>query len=248
MKAISEANQPAISYFKDNHFEKTQEAYQDALDHIAEASEAINPPISLNQSIDLVNAHSTACNFSLSQMPTINLLPFNGEYDKWENFRDRFISLIIQNKDLRNFARMQYLVSSLTGSALECISDLKVTAENFDIAWQALVDCFENKRWLIGVHLLSLLNLPSVPRESASDLRVLLSKANFVALNNLRRELEKLWHDMLVYLVIQKVDSATRKSWNAKVSESNNLPIFNDFCKFIKKSRARPRRFCYSRE
>ncbi|XP_011859777.1 PREDICTED: uncharacterized protein LOC105557203 [Vollenhovia emeryi] len=234
-RAVSEADQRTIAYFKDNCFEPTEETYQEALDYMTEALEEIDPPVSLDQSA-CSTTRASASEFPRSQMPAISLPPFDGSYDKWEHFRDRFTSLIIHNKDLRNFARMQYLASSVTGSALDCICDLKVTAENFDVAWKALEDRFENKRRLLGVHLSALLNLPIVPRESANDLRTLVNKASLAvaSLNNLQRTSAELWHDMLVHLVVQRVDSATRKAWNVKANESDAIPSFDTFIKFMK--------------
>lgn len=109
---------------------------------------------------------------------TFNIPPFSGNYDEWESFRDRFTSLIILNKDLTAFARMHFLSSSLTGTALESIKNIPITADNFEVAWQTLMSRYENKRRLIEVHVSALHNLPTVSRESAVDLTELRDKSN----------------------------------------------------------------------
>ncbi|EZA48946.1 hypothetical protein X777_12910, partial [Ooceraea biroi] len=81
------------------------------------------------------------------------LPPFDGKYDEWEQFRDRFQSLIIDNRDLSQFTRMHFLTSCLKGRALECVSSLSITGDSFDTAWKALTSRFESKRRLINVHL-----------------------------------------------------------------------------------------------
>ncbi|EZA55454.1 hypothetical protein X777_04753, partial [Ooceraea biroi] len=81
------------------------------------------------------------------------LSPFDGKFEEWEQFRDRFQSLIIDNNELSNFARMHFLTSCLKGRALDCVSNLAVTGENFEAAWQALTARFESKRRLLTVHL-----------------------------------------------------------------------------------------------
>lgn len=195
VKTVSEPNQATIAYFKDQQFEKTEDVYQTALDHMAECLEELEPPVSHNVSlIDANQARQESSSFSPAHLPQIDLLPFDGKCDDWENFRDRFTSLIINNKELRNFARMHFLVSSVKGSALECIRKIPVTADNFKVAWQTLVARFENKRRLVGVHLSNLLNLPSLARESASDLRGLLDKVDITiaSLNSLDRTPEQL--------------------------------------------------------
>lgn len=75
---------------------------------------------------------------------------------------------------------------------------------------------YKSKRRLINVHMLALLNLPVVTRESVQELQSIREKVNtaVAALKNLARKPEDLWNDMLVCLVSQKLDSATRKEWN----------------------------------
>lgn len=76
------------------------------------------------------------------------------------------------------------------------------------------VSRFENKRRLVGVHLSNLLNLPGLSRESASDFRNLLDKVDITvaSLNSLERSPEQLWENILVHIIVQKLDSGTRKT------------------------------------
>ncbi|EZA47680.1 hypothetical protein X777_15428 [Ooceraea biroi] len=173
--------------------------------------------------------------FSLSHLPTIRLPPFDGKYEEWEHFRDRFTALIRDNPDLSDFARMHYLTSSLKGRALECIANLSVTADNFAIAWHTLKGRFENKRRLVATHPSSLLNLPAVTRESASDLHALRDKLNITlsALTRLNRSDSELWNDVLVHLVVQKLDPVTRKAWTLKAGDADVLPTYDDLARFL---------------
>jgi len=83
-------------------------------------------------------------------------------------------------------------------------------ADNFDVAWKALTARFENKRRLIEVHISTLCNLPSVSRESASELHALRNKADkaLTSLKRLKRSSDDILNDMLVYCVSQKLDPA----------------------------------------
>lgn len=60
-------------------------------------------------------------------------------------FRFWFTALIIENKDLHVFACMHYLVSSLRDRAFDSLSGLTITADNFAVAWQSLMDRYDNK-------------------------------------------------------------------------------------------------------
>lgn len=236
VKTISDTSQASLSYFNENVYETIEDTYQTTLDFMTECLEELDPPIGLNQSTSSLTARPGPSEFSLAHLPPINLPPFDGNYDQWEHFRDRFTALIISNKDLRNFARMHYLVSCLKDNALECIKDLAVTADNFDVAWKALHARYENKRRLLGVHLSALLGLPSVSRDSASNLQAVLDKVNsaLTSLTNLQRTPADLWNDMLGHLICQKLDSATRKAWSLKTSDSEGLPSVDELLQFLR--------------
>ncbi|XP_071582407.1 uncharacterized protein [Temnothorax nylanderi] len=236
LAATPAADRPADDYFRESQYEACEEAYQAAFDYMAECLEELDPYVSPNQSFE--SGHhplGSSSAFSLSNLPPITLPPFNGNYDEWETFRDRFTSLIINNKDLSNFSRMHFLVSCLKDRALECVKDINVTADNFAIAWNTLNTRFENKRRLINVHMSTLLNLPTVARESAVELQTLRDKINtaVAALSKLNRSPEELWSDILVNLGSLKLDTVTRKAWNLKYSEERIPPAYEDFSKFL---------------
>ncbi|EZA59757.1 uncharacterized protein LOC109610706 [Ooceraea biroi] len=138
---------------------------------MAECLEELEPPVSPTGSINSVQSCSNSTALSLSHLPPIKLPPFDGNYEDWEQFRDRFTALISENKDLSQFAKMHYLTSRLKSRASDCIANIPVIAENFDVAWKTLTARYESKRRLLSLHLSTLLNLMALPRESASDLQ-----------------------------------------------------------------------------
>lgn len=147
--------------------------YYAALDYMADCLAALETNVSPQQSLLEASVRSESSSLSLKHLPPIQLPPFSGDFDGWETFRDQFHAVIIKNRDLSEFSRMHYLVSSLTGRARDAISGLAVTADNFSIAWKALTSRFGNKRWLIETHVAALYNLSNVNRESASELHAL---------------------------------------------------------------------------
>ncbi|EZA51518.1 hypothetical protein X777_09803 [Ooceraea biroi] len=207
---------------------------------MAEALEEFEPPVSPRSALDASLAHAPASAFSLSHLPPIKLPPFDEKHDDWASFRDRFHALIIENRDLNNFARMHFLQSCLKGRAADCVGDIAITGENFDVAWKALKARFESKRRLLNIHLASLLNLTAIPKESAADLISLRDKVNLAvaSLKQLERSPAELWTDTLVYIISNQLDPITRKAWNVKSSDNDEPPSFADLMKFLD-SRAR---------
>jgi len=161
--------------------------------------------------------------------------PFSGNFAEWENFRDRFTALIIENKYLSDFSRMHFLATSLTGSAREVISSISITADNFSVAWKVLKTRFENKKRLIDLHIAALYNLPSMARESAVELHSLrdTTDKSISALKCLGRSSKEILSDILVYFVVQKLDSSTRRAWKLKCSTEQSPPSFDELTKFI---------------
>ncbi|XP_070167574.1 uncharacterized protein [Polyergus mexicanus] len=222
-------------YFKDNHYDATQTAYENALDHMAKIFEEMKPVMSPNPSLSSMRLHAEASAFSLSHLPPIKLSAFDGNYDKWEQFRDRFTTLIRNNTELTDFARMHFLSSCLKGSALKCIANISITAANFEITWKALTSRYEDKKRSINKHLSTLINLSSITRESATEMQILNDKVNIAvaSLKTLGRKPEELWDDILVHIIVQKLDPVTRKAWNVKISDTDAPPSYENLSRFI---------------
>ena len=128
---------------------------------------------------------------------------------------------------------MHFLVSSLTGVARDAISGIQVTADNFTIAWKALIARFENKRRLIETHISILHNLPKMTRESAVELHALRDKTEQVmsTLRRLNRTSDDIVSDILVFIISQRLDPATRRAWKLKTSDGENPPTYRVFLK-----------------
>lgn len=241
LQAVPVGQRESHVYFRDQYLDQIEETYQGTLDYMADCMEDINLTVRSNQDSQSAGVHNcSGSSLALSNLPPINIPPFTGKYDEWESFRDRFTSLIIQNKDLSNFSRMHFLSSSLIGQALESIRSIPVTADNFELAWAILKSRFENKRRLIELHISAICNLPTVSRESAYELSELRERANraITSLKNLNRSVEEILSDILVYNVSNKLDPTTRKAWKLKGGDDKHVPSYDELDRFLE-SRAR---------
>lgn len=79
-----------------------------------------------------------------------------------------------------------------------------------------------------------MLTLPPVTSEGASALSALRDKANVAlkALKHLGRAVDT-WDDFLVYLLVQKVDKTTQKSWELHLGDIVEPPTFDQLEKFL---------------
>ncbi|XP_036145647.1 uncharacterized protein LOC118646570 [Monomorium pharaonis] len=168
------------------------------------------------------------------KLPTINLPNFDGDYNAWLCFYDNFKTTIHDNSDLKPVQKLQYLKSCLKGDAAQIIESLATSAENYEIAWNLVVERFDNKRIIIQNHVRSLFELPNIAKESLTGLRALMDGAlrHLRALKTLGLQTEH-WDAMLIQLIIFKVDRNTHKEWERSI-DGTEMPSLEDLWKFLK--------------
>ena len=108
-------------------------------------------------------------------MLTIEIPKFGGQITEFKHFHDTFNSLIINNQAL-DFKKIHYLLSSIINEAHQLIQNLPVTQQNFHVTWNLLCDRYNNERLIAAANVKSLLSLPVINKESATDLRTLINQ------------------------------------------------------------------------
>jgi len=141
------------------------------------------------------------------KLPTLTLPAFSGEYDKWMHFKDAFTSLIHDNRKLTAIQKFQYLRSSVKDEALQVISSLNTTIENYEIAWDFLKGHYENKRLIINSHLTRLLEFPQITKNKPKTLKqfIVHIRTHLKALEVLG-QLVNQWDSIIIYLARNRLD------------------------------------------
>ncbi|XP_029172121.1 uncharacterized protein LOC114941332 [Nylanderia fulva] len=219
-------------YFSDHEFDECEEAYETALDYFAEVVHELSKS-SVHPAANVSHLHECQSHTTLN-LPKVTLPVFDGSFDKWESFRDRFQSMIIEEKSLSNVQKLHHLFSCLKGEALTAIEHLTITSDNFAVAWTILSSNFENERRLINSYIHRLFTLPNVTAKSATELRALQSKltAAIAALKNLSRPVEH-WSDIFVYIITQRLDKSSREAWELKLGKTTVYPTFDEISAFL---------------
>lgn len=93
------------AYFVQNYFLACEDCYNEAADYIAKVLADHEMPPAAN-----VSGLSDSFRLS-SHLPKINLSTFDGSFDKWENFHNKFTSMIRSGTSLSNLECMHYLCS-----------------------------------------------------------------------------------------------------------------------------------------
>ena len=125
------------------------------------------------------------------------------------------------------------LLSSVTNEAHQLIQNLPVTQQNFHVAWNLLCDRYNNEHLITAAHVTSLLSLPVINKESATDLRALInqfqSSLNAIKAVDLSIPLREV---LLSLILIEHVDEVIRKQWEMK-AVSQGMTELEAIIKFL---------------
>lgn len=167
------------------------------------------------------------------KVPQLNIVPFAGQFEKWEAFRESFTHGIHMRVNMPAVQKLQFLKGVLRDEPEELIRNFGLTAENYECAWKLLNDRYNNRRELIMSHIRALIFLP-VCSESADDLRRLTNKtsSSLLALKNLGRPIAE-WDDWIVFHICEKLDNNTRCMWEQSQAAGDELLTWEDLDKFL---------------
>lgn len=167
-----------------------------------------NDEKSINMS-DLPNTSSNSI-----KLPIITIPNFDGSYEHWLEFRDTFMSLVHNCKTITQIQKFHYLKSSLKGNAKSVIDSLEFSADNYEVAWELMINRFDNTKLLIHNHVKSMFIIQALTKESPGLLRKLTDNIlkNLRALKLLGEPTEH-WDTLIIYIVTSKLDPVTERDW-----------------------------------
>ncbi|XP_055591020.1 uncharacterized protein LOC129743093 [Uranotaenia lowii] len=146
------------------------------------------------------------------KLPQIKLQLFDGNVDEWLSFRDLNLSLIHTKADLPD-----------------------IENANYPIAWECLMKRYNNSKLLKRRQVNTLLKLPSVSRESVTELQCLLE--GFERIVQTLDQLVKVeeYKDLLLLEILcSRLDPTTRRAWE-EFTAGNEQDKISDLMQFIQK-------------
>lgn len=171
---------------------------------------------------------------SLVKLPPIKMPTFDGKYDRWLEFKDVFLALVHDNESLSKIQKFYYLRESLEKDASEALKSINVCADNYEVAWQFLIERYERKNLIINNHLHDMFEYPKIYKESHIELRNICDSfvKHLKALKALGENTES-WDRLVIYLIANKLDVITRRDWE-NYKFLGNLPTINDILTFLR--------------
>ncbi|KYQ53839.1 hypothetical protein ALC60_05462 [Trachymyrmex zeteki] len=152
------------------------------------------------------------------------------------SFKDAFTSLIHDNRKLTAIQKFQYLRSSVKDEALQVISGLNTTSENYVIAWDLLRAHYENKKLIINGHLTRLLEFPQITKDKHKTLKqfIVHISTHLKALEVLGQPVDQ-WDAIIIFLARNKLDFHSQREWEEVVGqqEPDHMLTVEEFLKFL---------------
>lgn len=222
-----------LSYFKDELYAKCEEAFLEAHGDMLNTMESLEHNSNPNSSTAEISLNSSAALRSW-RLPRIEVPKFSGDYAQWSQFRDLFVSMIMENTDISTVEKFHYLKMSVSGEPAQHLKNISITSDNFSRAWNSLVARYENKRILIDAQLAALFSARKIKTENATDIKRLLGdvKEALGALEALDCPVQH-WDLVIIFMMTRKLDAESLKRWEDTLGAQSNPPSFNDFETFL---------------
>ncbi|XP_055589279.1 uncharacterized protein LOC129741566 [Uranotaenia lowii] len=187
-----------------------------------------------NESLSSSGSGEGTETMSRVKLPDIKLPGFDGKLRDWIPFRDMFFSLIHNNERLSDIDKFTYLRSAISGEALQEISSIELSSDNYQVACNMLEKRYENKKLIVKAYLDALFGIEPLKKESGEALNRLVSDfdRNIQMLGKIGEDTEK-WSTMLAYMVCARLDSVTLRQWESH-HNSKDVPTYQKVMDFLR--------------
>jgi hypothetical protein len=162
----------------------------------------------------------------------IKIPNFSGKYTEYKPFFEIFNALVHDDISLQNVQKLFYLRHFLKEEAYDLIKNLPVEGDSYQEALDILENRFNNGNKIVSEHVFSLLDVASVGKPSAANLRnfVGIIKQHIAALRNLQQPVDQ-WDTILVCILSRKTDMSTNRAFYYEIK--SNTPTVSGFIEFL---------------
>lgn len=167
------------------------------------------------------------------QLPKIQITPFDGQYDKWPEFKDIFTSLMNKYRG-DEVERLTHLKNYLKGEAYQVVQHLAIKNGNYEIAWDLLTAQYENKNAIIEAHLRHFTEITPITPAAPSSIRqaITTTRSCLAAIKNLEIVTDT-WDPIIVFLLKDKLGPEIRGKWEEERKGSHDPPTLKQFLEFL---------------
>lgn len=171
------------------------------------------------------------------KLPPIKIPVFDGDFKKWTAFKNLFYNVIHENNILSNVEKLRYLQTHLINEPYKLIHHLQLTNENYESAFNLIINRYDNHRKIADMYLDILLDLPNATIKSASSIKVLHDsiKECIEGMKSLNTSLNDVIGDsyIITRIGIKKLDPESLKVFEEGLDEPKKSPTLQYFLKFL---------------
>lgn len=181
--------------------------------------------------LDSVNANSQQASGKLQiEVQTNDLFgnipntwgQFDGDYAKWQSFRDRFNAAIHGNEKLKSVFKFQYLQAACVGEAKSALGDWDLTETNYEKAWSRLQSIYEDDYMQVQSFMRKLYSIPRMQNASGKAIRDMIDTVH-QCVHGLSRYIGMDNNDaFVVFLVIDRMDNGTWEKYRPTLYKAND--------------------------
>lgn len=157
----------------------------------------------------------------------VELSIFSGDYTEWISFRDEFLQLVHKNPKLSEVVKFHQLKTHLKGIALDAINGFKLSAADYDAAWQTLVQRYDNDYRIVTEYIKKFYQLPVLgPNPSNGQFLQMVNKTNQLirVLPTFGYDVSS-WDPILMYNLLARLDSRSIAKWNDQIKKRQKIPL-----------------------
>ncbi|XP_063697861.1 uncharacterized protein LOC134828804 [Culicoides brevitarsis] len=163
-------------------------------------------------------------------LPKLKMSVFNGDYAKWNSFKELFLQVIHRNPKLSAVEKLEYLKAHLSGDPLQLINHLAITSASYEAAWNLLLQRYQNERKIVY----SLL-------DKLFDIKEGRTKPSFIEMADLMREVAQTMEHLecfngntfIIYMYEKVMDYSTRSYYEQFIENSSTIPTALKMVEFL---------------
>lgn len=165
----------------------------------------------------------------------ICLEKFDGEFQKWPEWKIKYDELVHLNADLSVSEKVRKLMSSMSGSAKAMFDHWHKTGANYEDMYRLFNDTFSNKFKFTMQTLDALERYKPGNSSEIEEVNSLVTAAERIGNNLMAAECPTAqWEAQAVRAIIARMPAKTQKEWD-RVFVGTDMPSFNDVINFMKR-------------
>lgn len=170
------------------------------------------------------------------KVPPCDTPPFEGGYSKWPAFRDIFWAVFGTHVELSPAQKLFHLRGKTRGEANQIVSRFDLVDENFQLAWDALKDRYENPRILVHQQMKYFFGIPAAQHETPKSIRQIQRGINdSLSIFKSYKIQTQNWDPILVYHCATKLPEESLRAWEDSITNHKQLPTWEQMDTFLTK-------------